>query len=338
MFSTTPLPTTTEFTCNEFACFWNHCKGWTLTWLITSGCDFFCGCWALIELIHVYSSIYKLRDSTIENKIDKDNHGTNYILSTSNSKVQLFETRLSQKLFLLIIFIEAMTRSYLFVITPFSFTYCKMTKIDAPNLSYVILADIAPNLFCAAFGCLAFELSKIYYTLTKPREYEIIQRNKSINYSLIFVISLIILLSLQTIIVDIFFILYFNNKSMYHDSLNIFELIDFYSYGAFCLILGLYFMRFTFPIYSIYKQISNKFKEKEFVIVSSIKRTWLMAFYCGLAFILRSIMILAVSDYLESRFYVLGSYQFLFEIIPNLIMMYIYHYSTKNMNRRYANI
>ena len=108
---------TIELTCDEFACFWNHCRGWTLTWLITAGCDFICGCWALIELIHVYTSIYKIKSSKDEiNITNVDNYGSNYILSfqsnhtmdipcpqsSNSSKMQLFETRLSQKLFLLI--------------------------------------------------------------------------------------------------------------------------------------------------------------------------------------------------------------------------------------------
>ena len=444
MYFSSSVPSPTEITCdNDFNCFWTNCKKWVIVWYITAGCDFLCACWALIELIHVYASIYKIKSTTSQifnnktnnhNVDNADNYGSNYMLSFNNnhnnhtpissktksivpsspssasSNIQMFETRLSQKLFLIIIFFEALSRTYLFIDAPFSFKHCTMTKVDAPSLLYAIMGDIAPNLFCYAFSCLAFELSKIYFTLTKPREYEVQDRNKSIKWSLIFVITLVFAITVQTIIVDIYFIFYFNDKDKYKNIKYIYEGIDFYSYGIFCCVLGLYFIRFAFPIYAIYKQILTKLnyqkaKQHETVIESSIssdihpksvqngnssvggagiggaghrslthssattkkkkyhkrsksrpkyssialqtdyavnyfvasmKRTWIFSLYCGIAFFLRAVVILAFPDELESDSYVLGSYQFLFEIVPNVTMLYIYHYSTKNMNERYA--
>ncbi len=70
--------------------------------------------------------------------------------------------------------------------------------------------------------------------------------------------------------------------------------------------------------------------------VSSMKRTWTMALYCGLAFIIRAVVLLLFADYMEQHWFVLGPYQFFLEIVPNLMMLYIYHYSTKNMAERYV--
>eukprot|EP01083_Nonionella_stella_P118397 353461_1 len=407
--------------CSDFDCFWNNCKGWTITWITTGVLEFVCGCWALIELIHIYASIYRIKHASIGilrnhqndsnyNLIrnqESDHFTPSYMISFNNNtpssiatstsiyndqsptspthrpQMQMFDTRLSQKLFLFIIFIGGMSRAYLFIDTPFTFTHCNMIKVDKPNLVYALLGDITPNLFFYAFSCLGYALSKIYFEIQYPKGYHNEARIRSIKRSFCFVVSLTILVTIPTVAVDIYFILYFEDKDKYKNMADMIDSVGFYAYGCFCLLLGIYFIRFAFPIYAIYKRIlhavqyqrtknptiessmssdpatftdeihtakirnkhkhsSNLHSTGEFhsdtlnYFVSSMKRTWLMALYCGLAFSMRSVIILAVSDELEDKYYVLAPYQLLFEILPNLMMLYIYHHSTKNMAERYS--
>ena len=55
------------------------------------------------------------------------------------AKVQMFETRFSQKLFLIFIFISMWSRSFCWAWSPFTLTQCSMTKIDTPTLFYAVL-------------------------------------------------------------------------------------------------------------------------------------------------------------------------------------------------------
>eukprot|EP00484_Ammonia_sp_Unknown_P022945 CAMPEP_0197035008 /NCGR_PEP_ID=MMETSP1384-20130603/12915_1 /TAXON_ID=29189 /ORGANISM="Ammonia sp." /LENGTH=393 /DNA_ID=CAMNT_0042464997 /DNA_START=9 /DNA_END=1187 /DNA_ORIENTATION=+ len=210
----------------------------------------------------------------MNNQVAQPNAAGTPLHSRNNSSMQMFETRKSQKLFLFIIFIESLSRTYLFADAPFALHTCTMTKVDKPTLLYAIVGNIAPNLFCYAFSCLAYELSKIYISLTQPKEYDLAKRRKSIQHSLWFIIVLVFLITAQSIVMAIFFVLYFHDKSKYEHVLRTFEMIDYYSYGAFCLVLGVYFIRFAFPIYGIYKQILQRIhyerQHEEPVIESSI--------------------------------------------------------------------
>lgn len=329
---------------------------------------------------------------------------------TRGVKVQMFETRKSQKLFLIFITISMWCRSYIWIRSPFSLTQCSMKKVDTPTLFYAILNDVAPNLFCYAFSCLAYELSKLYFSLTMPREHESAQRRRRIRISLILVVSVSILITLRTAM--LFSVLVVDMERDHdldgddedgNDRMDrikgIIESVDFYCYGVCCLWLGLYFLRFAFPIYRLYYEIvqrihnrnggrsvirhsmssdHDKFSRtdvshtddwnhavshgsrdihehdvkrgkrsrmkgleedtlsvKSNYFVSSMKRTWLMALYCGVAFILRAIVLLFFAKYFESSPYILSTYYAFFEAAPNLMMLYIYHRSTKNMNLRY---
>ena len=89
------------------------------------------------------------------------------------------------------------------------------------------------------------------------------------------------------------------------------------------------------------QQQATKGKEQEEGVVSlalgrslfvqSMKRTWLMALYCGVAFICRAVVILAASEWLENNYFVFLPYYLGFEIVPNALMLYIYHRSTQSM-------
>ena len=56
----------------------------------------------------------------------------------SRSRVQMFASRLSQKLFLLCVAVGSLARAYLGVAAPFTLSHCRMTPIDTPTLLYAV--------------------------------------------------------------------------------------------------------------------------------------------------------------------------------------------------------
>eukprot|EP01084_Bolivina_argentea_P173974 301355_1 len=69
--------------------------------------------------------------------------------------------------------------------------------------------------------------------------------------------------------------------------------------------------------------------------IASMKRTWIVSFYCGMAFLIRAIILFIppIRNWYENKVYIHALYFLLLEILPIFAMLYIYGNATKSIGK-----